>query len=410
MNRVVVTGMGIVTALGSGVEETWRNLIAGRSGVRPVTVFDVSTCRCRTAAAVGALPVPEDWLGPKRTRHLDRASRMVLVAGREALGQAQLARDSRQATLDTFLVLGTTGGGMVSGEQFHRRLLAGKTTAGSARLVKNYASEQQALDLREAFRLEGPILLTANACATGANAVGYAFHLVRSGQCDMVLCGGYDALSELIFAGFDSLQAMTTTTCRPFDRARDGLVLGEGAAVLVLESSARAKKRGAAILGEVAGYGQAIDTHHLTQPHPEGDGAVLAMERAIFSAGLTVAGIDHVNAHGTATIQNDAMEARAIRRCFGPRTDEIPVTSVKAALGHTLGGAGAIETVVSLLSLQHQCVPPTLNYETPDPSCAVCVSTRAKPHPVRAVLSNSFGFGGSNAAVVVRRWGDGVME
>jgi len=397
MNRVAVTGIGMVTALGLSAEETWRNLIVGQSGVRTVDLFDVSTCRGKAAAALPRLPVPENWLGRKRTAHLDRAAGLVLLAAGEALTQARLARPSR-----AFLVLGTTGGGMRSGERFHRQVLAGGRGPGRVRL-KNYVAEQQALDLQGAFGIEGPILITANACATGANTIGYAAHLVSSGQWDTVVCGGYDALCELIFAGFDSLQAMTTAVCRPFDRQRDGLVLGEGAAMFVLESFERARQRGARVLGEVAGYGQSIDTHHLTQPHPEGDGALLAMQRAIAAAGLASSDIDHINAHGTATIQNDATEAKAIRRCFGARANEIPVTSVKAAVGHVLGGAGAIEAAISLLALREQVVPPTLHYATPDPACDVCVVRAARPHAMRAVLSNSFGFGGSNAALVFRQ-------
>lgn len=400
--RVAVTGMGLVTALGSNADATWRNLIAGKSGVRPVELFDVSTCRSRNAAEVGELPVPDDWLGSKHTRHLDRANGMVLLAAHEALCQASLTLP--RSPLPAFLVLGTTGGGMRSGELFHRQWFAGKQTRVGGRLLRNYVAQQQALDLQQAFGIAGPIVSTANACATGTNAIGYAFHLVRSGQWETVICGGYDALCELIFAGFDSLQALTTTHCRPFDRNRNGLVLGEGAAMFVLENFEHATRRGATILGEVAGYGQSIDTHHLTQPHPEGDGAVLAMQRAIESAGLTVADIDHINAHGTATIQNDAMESKAIRRCFGTRADEIPVTAVKAAVGHSLGGAGAVEAAISLLSLGNQCVPPTLNYETPDPGCQLrIIGNHALPHRIRTVLSNSFGFGGSNAAVVFRK-------
>jgi 3-oxoacyl-[acyl-carrier-protein] synthase II len=400
-HRVAVTGMGLVTGLGSNAESTWDNLIAGRSGVRPVELFDVSACRGQKASAVNELSIPDEWLGAKRTRHLDRSSRMLLQAAGEALAQSRL--DTRDSPLRAMLVLGTTGGGMRSGELFHRQLLHGKQGATQARRLINYVPEQQALDLQEAFRIDGPILTTANACATGTNAIGYAFHLIRAGQWDMVICGGYDALCELIFTGFDSLQAMSPGLCRPFDLKRDGLVLGEGAGVFVLETLERARQRGVKILGEVAGYGQSIDTHHLTQPHPQGDGALLAMQRAIAAAGISAEDIDHINAHGTATPQNDAMEAKAIHRCFGARAATIPLTSVKAAIGHLLGGAGAAEAGISLLSLYHQRVPPTLNYETPDPACEVAIHRgEAKEHSMHTVLSNSFGFGGANAAVVFK--------
>lgn len=408
-HRVAVTGMGLVTALGSSADETWRRLVAGESGVRPVTLFDVSSCRGQTAAAIDELPIPEGWLPPKRVREMDRASRMLLIATHGALAQASL--HATGSTLHAPLVLGTTGGGMRSGEVFHRHLTAGRLRAARGRLLKNYVPQQQAIDLQEAFDVDGPIVTIANACATGANVIGYGFYLVRSGQYAIVVCAGYDALSELIFAGFDSLQAMTTELCRPFDKNRSGLVIGEGVGVLVLESAERAKERGARILGEVAGYGQTIDTHHLTQPHPEGEGALLAMQQAIDSAGLTPSDIDHVNAHGTGTPQNDAMESKAIQRCFGDAGKHVPVTSVKGVIGHTLGGAGAVEGAISLLSLQHQWVPPTANYETADAACDIAiVAQKAHPHPMRAVLSNSFGFGGANAAVVFKKWNNGVTE
>jgi 3-oxoacyl-[acyl-carrier-protein] synthase II len=291
------------------------------------------------------------------------------------------------------------------GEEFYRQALASASTRrGQPTRVLHYQPQRQALDMAEAFCFSGPITIIANACASGANAVGHAFELVRSGQAQRVLAGGYDALSHLVFAGFDSLQAVSTTQCRPFDAARDGLGLGEGAAMLCLESMEYAQSRGANILGEIAGYGAAADPHHLTQPDPQGDAAFEAMSAACDSAGITPSQIDYINAHGTGTPLNDSAEALAIRKLSGAECRQMPVSSTKSSVGHLLGAAGAIEAVVCLMALREGWLPPTTTLRETDPQCVfplVREPTRAEPD---YVLSNSFGFGGANAALVLRRW------
>ena len=256
----------------------------------------------------------------------------------------------------------------------------------------------------DALGHSGPTCIISNACASGTNAIGHAWELIRSGQAERALTGGYDALSQLVFAGFDSLQTLSPTACRPFDAHRDGLALGEGAAIVALETLEGARRRGAAILGEVIGYGTTLDGHHLTQPHPEGDAALTAMKLACASAGVTPEDIDYVNAHGTGTPLNDRAEARAIGRWAGSRAASLPVSSTKAGIGHLLGAAGAVEAVVCLMALRDQWLPPETAFDTPDPACNFPVVRAPQDASVNVVLSNSFGFGGVNATLILRRW------
>jgi 3-oxoacyl-[acyl-carrier-protein] synthase II len=258
------------------------------------------------------------------------------------------------------------------------------------------------LDAQAACGYAAPAQIIANACASGTNAVGHAFSLIRAGKQRRVLCGGYDALSELVFVGFDALQASTPEKIRPFDRDRTGLVLGEGAAVMALEELGSAQERGAPILGEITGYGLSTDNHHLTQPHPSGIGPLRAMERALASAGRAPGEMDYINAHGTATTFNDATEGAAIAQLFGP--GGVPVSSTKSMMGHTLGAAGAIEAVVCLLALRHQFLPANLHYSQADPAWDLdIVANHTRPARVDRILSNSFGFGGTNASLVMEK-------
>ena len=268
----------------------------------------------------------------------------------------------------------------------------------------HYQAQTQARTLADALGFSGPITIISNACASGANAIGHAWELIRRGQAERVLAGGYDALSQMVFSGFDSLQALSPTACRPFDARRDGLAMGEGAAMLALETLDSARRRGAVILGELIGYGTTIDPHHLTQPHPQGDAALAAMTLACESARLSPAEIDYVNAHGTGTPLNDSAEAAAINRWAGPRAATLPVSSTKASIGHLLGAAGAVEAVVCLMALREQWLPPEIAFETPDPACNFPIVRQPQDARVNVVLSNSFGFGGVNATLILRRW------
>jgi len=398
--RVVVTGAGIVSALGAGWRANADGFRAGRVAFGPVTLFDVSRQRAKTAAEV-RLPdsLPKTRLSQRQEKRLDRAARLLLLAAHEAWMQA-----GWEPCNELPLVLGTTSGGMRLGEEFYRQAIASPAKRrGQPTRVLQYQPQRQGLDLAEAFGFSGPITIIANACASGANAIGHAFELVRSGQAQRALTGGYDALSQLVFAGFDSLQAISTTQCRPFDAARDGLGLGEGAAMLCLENLKAAQERGAQILGEIIGYGAASDPHHLTQPDPAGGPAFAAMFAACESGGIRPTQVDYINAHGTGTPLNDAAEALAIGKLLGGESKRMPVSSTKSSIGHLLGAAGAIEAVVCLMALSEGWLPPTSTSRELDPLCDFPVVREATCAQPECVLSNSFGFGGANAALLLRR-------
>ena len=303
------------------------------------------------------------------------------------------------------LVLGTTGGGMSLGEIYYRQAVEqphrhrGQATRGIF-----YQPQVQARLVLDAFGFDGPITIVSNACASGSNAVGHAWEIIRRGEADCALAGGYDTVSEMVFSGFDSLQALSTTTCRPFDARRDGLALGEGAAILALETLEHAQRRGANIIGEIVGYATAIDTHHLTQPHPQGSTALVTMSEACAAAGLAPEQIDYVNAHGTGTPLNDSSEAQAISQWAGPRAATLPVSSTKSSIGHLLGAAGAVEAVVCLMALREQWLPAQSGFGTPDPACNFPIVQQPRAAKLNMALSNSFGFGGVNATLIFRRW------
>lgn len=332
---------------------------------------------------------------------MERASRLLLLATHEAWTQAGW----QPPVEDLPLVLGTTSGGMSLGEAYYRQAIhTPHRHSGQACRVTNYQAQRQALDLADAFGFHGPVTIIANACASGANAVGHAWELIRRGHAEQALVGGYDALSQLVFAGFDSLQALSATSCRPFDAHRDGLALGEGAAVFALETLEYARRRNAEILGEIAGYGAATDVHHLTQPHPQGDAAIASMTAACAAAKINADQIGYLNAHGTGTPLNDSAEAAAINRWAGGAARDIPVSSTKASIGHLLGAAGAVEVAVCLMALREQWLPPTATLEKPDPACQFSIVREPREARLDYALTNSFGFGGANASVILRRW------
>jgi 3-oxoacyl-[acyl-carrier-protein] synthase II len=387
--RVVVTAMGVVSPLGHGVEETLASLQTGRDGVTGLVPerFDVGLCRSKTAGQVAPMR-------PLGTERLHPASLLMI----EAVGELVRGDAGFRPEL---MVIGTTSGGMSFGEQFFRAQVARQQPRNRAAWLANYMPQKALLDAQSAAGFSCPSQIIANACASGTNAVGHAFQLVRAGKVQAILCGGYDVISELVFVGFDSLQAATSEKIRPFDVHRTGLVLGEGAALLALEEMESARRRGARILAEVTGYGISTDNHHLTQPHPSGIGPRLAMQRALDDARRQAEEVDYINAHGTATAFNDATEGAAIAQLFG---DRVPVSSTKSMMGHALGAAGAIEAVFSILALQHQFLPPNIHYAEPDPAWQLdIVANEAREARVNCALSNSFGFGGTNASLVLER-------
>jgi len=397
----VITGAGIVTALGRGWTANAEGFRAGRVALRPVTRFDVSRQRAKTAGEVD-LPsaLPPNRLSSREESRLDRATKLLLWAAEEAWRQA-----GWEGAGEMPVVLGTTSGGMALGEDLYRQAIQipGSRRQQPTRVV-HYQPQRQALNLQEALGFSGPVTIIANACASGANAVGHAWELVRQGRAARVFAGGYEALSQLLFVGFDSLQALSPTRCRPFDVRRDGLTLGEGAALLALETIEGARQRGASILGEIVGYGASTDAHHLTQPHPNGDAALVSMTAACAAAGVSPERIDYLNAHGTATPLNDSAETAAINRWAGTCADRLRVSSTKSSIGHLLGAAGAVEAVVCLMALRGQWLPPTSTLETPEPACKFSVVRSPAEAQLEYAMTNSFGFGGANATLVLRRW------
>ena len=399
--RVVVTGAGIVTALGIGWRQNADGFRSGRAAFRPVSLFDVSHQRVKTAAEVD-LPadLPAFRLGPRALSRIDRPMAMLLLAADEAWQQAGWEPGS-----EIPLVLGTTAGGMALGEDYFRQAThTPRHNRNQPTRVLHYQSQTQGRMVADALGFSGPVTIVSNACASGANAIGQAWELMRCGRATRVLTGGYDALSQLVFSGFDSLQALSPTVCRPFDAQRDGLALGEGAALMALETLDAAKQRGAFILGELVGYGAVIDRHHLTQPHPDGDAALASMALACESAQVTPEDVDYLNAHGTGTPLNDSAEALAIGRWAGAHAPRLHVSSTKAGIGHLLGGAGAVEAVVCLMALREHWLPPEPAFERTDPACNFPIVREPRDAEVNIALSNSFGFGGVNATLIFRRW------
>jgi 3-oxoacyl-[acyl-carrier-protein] synthase II len=388
--RVAIVAAGIVSPLGFGLTETLQSLRQARDCVTPVTAFSVEKTRCKTAAQIDDGRLLDKANRSRQSRRLHRASYMVMTALAELLERAREFEPE-------IAIVGTTSGGMSFGENFYRTLENGGPC--SAALIANYPPQKQIIDAMEKFGINAPAQVIANACASGTNAIGHAFNAIRTGRCQRILAGGYDALSELVFVGFDSLQAATPEKCRPFDSNRSGMVLGEGAALLALEEFESARRRGAEILGEIIGYGISTDNHHLTQPNPDGSGPRRAMEQALAQAQLEPNQVGYINAHGTATVLNDTAEGKAIAELFGA----VPVSSTKSMMGHSLGAAGAIEAVVSLLALQHQFLPPNINFREAELSLNI-VANEARDAQFDCTISNSFGFGGTNATIVLRRF------
>ncbi len=397
--RVVVTGVGIVTAHGTGKESNWSRIKSGVSGIKMITSFDSSKYRGKTGGEAGDLRdiTPLYHLKEKR---LDRASYLLIHTTREALSDANISAAIKDVPV--LLSLGTTLGGMLSGEIFHKEVIDSGLYRARVSHLFDYLAHYQAINLFKELELKGDYSILSNACASGTDAIGQAFNAIRYGEYDVAICGGYDVMSEFCFAGFNSLMAITPTLCMPFDKKREGLVLGEGAGILILEEVGHAVGRNARILGEIAGYGASADACHLTSPDPSGTGAAIAINKALKDAGNPR--IDYINAHGTGTKYNDIMETNAIVKVFGDAARKIPVSSIKPMIGHLLGGAGAVEAIVSLLSIIHKTLPPNINYKTPDTECALNIVTETMKGDIKTALSNSFGFGGSNASIIIREY------
>jgi 3-oxoacyl-[acyl-carrier-protein] synthase II len=411
--RVVVTGMGALTALGNDVASTWEGLVAGRSGVRTIDSFDPSRLSSRVAAEVRDFDASH-VLDRKDLRRTDRYIQFGLVAARQALDQAGLPeRFEGDLAEKTGVILGTGLGGvgtLIDG--FSINALRGPDRISPFLIpmgIPNIGAGQIAIN----FGMTGPNFTTVSACATGGHALGESSEIIRRGDADIMVAGGAEAgIYEALVGGFASMRALSTRNddpegaSRPFDGGRDGFVIGEGAGVVVLEALEHAEARGATILAELVGYGATADASHITLPAPGGIGAVRAARRALEKAGLTPADIDHVNAHATSTPEGDKAELQAMKTILGDDAGRVSITANKSMLGHTLGAAGAIEAIVTVMTIRDGCVPPTINLVDPDPEAEGLDLTpnHAARHDVRTAISNSFGFGGQNTALIFRRW------
>ncbi|MDR1040028.1 MAG: beta-ketoacyl-ACP synthase II [Deltaproteobacteria bacterium] len=407
--RAAVTGIGLITPVGTGLEKAWESIVAGRGGVGPITRFDASSLKTRIAAEVKDFD-PLSFMDRKTERRLATFIKYAVAASRMALDDSGLAIGPDLAPR-TACSMGCGLGGLRMMEDNHSIIMEGRPDRISPffipMMIGNMSAGQVAIELG----LTGPNYLCATACAAGTHAIGLGFELVRDHGMEAVVCGGTESvITPLAVAGFNAIKALSTRNdapdkaSRPFDADRDGFVVGEGAGMLILEEWERAKARGARIYAEVLGYGASCDAFHITAPRSDGAGAALAMEAALADAaarGLKPEDIGYINAHGTSTDLNDQMETLAIRKVFGDHADRVPVSSTKSMTGHLLGAAGGVEAAFSILAMRDGMIPPTVNYETPDPACDLdCVPNVARRAELRAVMSNSFGFGGTNGVVV----------
>ena len=410
--RVVVTGIGLVSALGVGTEATWEGLCAGRSGVAPITKFDAAAFAARIAAEVKGFD-PLQYVDKKDVKKMDTFIHYAIAASQSAVADAGLVIGPENAAhVGVFIASGIGGFGTI--EREHQALLEGGPRKISPFFIPaaiiNLAAGQVSIRLGA----KGPNLATATACAASAHAVGEAYEMVARGAADAMIAGGSEAaITPMGVGGFAAMRALSTRNdeperaSRPFDKDRDGFVIGEGAGVVVLETLDQARRRGARVYAEVVGYGATADAFHITAPSEDGDGAVRVMAAALQSAGVRVDEVQYINAHGTSTPFNDKLESLAIRTLFGEHADTIGVSSTKSMTGHTLGAAGGIEAGITALAVYHQTMPPTINQDTPDPECTLdYVPWKARTAPITYAMSNSFGFGGTNAALLLRRFDD----
>jgi 3-oxoacyl-[acyl-carrier-protein] synthase II len=409
IRRVVVTGIGAVTAVGQGRQGLWEGVRHGQSAVRTLQRFDPSPYRAHMAAEVDIQI--EDHLDRRQMKRLDRFAQFALITARMAVADAGL--DLSQEPSETVgIAIGSALGGILMAETQHQAYLQGGLKAVNPALALAVFGASSSCGIAIDLGLTGPNTANSNSCSAGTMALGEAFHLIRLGQAEVMLAGGAEApLTPLCFGAFDLIRAMSTANAapasayRPFDRQRDGFIMGEGAAVLVLEEWQHAHARGAAILGEILGYGVTNDAYHMTAPHPQGGPAARAMRLALHEAGVAPDAIGYINAHGSATPLNDKTETLAIKQVFGNRAYGIPVSSTKPLHAHPFGATGAIEVAICCLALQHGYLPPTINYTTPDPECDLdYLPNCGRNTEVDYILKNSFGFGGINASLVLKRY------
>jgi 3-oxoacyl-[acyl-carrier-protein] synthase II len=413
--RIAVTGLGAVTPVGSGRDELWANLLAGRLGFAPVESFDTKAFSVHLGAEVRGFS-PGPYVRRLDARRMGRASQLAIAAARQALADAGLdgvdeldepaeaaagGSDAYSAEL-AGVVMGTTSGEPLEVERFDDRYLAGELDAVGGEFMTLYPCHMIAVHVARELGFAGVNTMIPTACAAGNYALAHAVDVLRAGRAELMLAGGADAFSRITYTGFARLGAIAPERCQPFDRRRKGMIPGEGAAVLVLEPLDAARRRGARIYAEVAGYGLSCDAHHMTAAHPAGEGAVRAMTRALEDAGVAPEEVSYISAHGTGTPTNDRLEAIAVERVFGAGT-RVPISSIKSMLGHTMGAASAIEAAVCALAVATDQIPPTMGLEEPEGDLDY-VPNAARRHRVEVAMNNAYAFGGNNASTIFRKW------
>jgi 3-oxoacyl-[acyl-carrier-protein] synthase II len=408
--RVVITGIGLVSSLGIGTDANWKALVVGTSGVDRVTRFDVTGYAAQIAAEVRGFN-PLDYIEKKDVKKMDVFIQYAIAASQFAMDDSRLAITASNGP-DVGVFIGSGIGGFQTIEREHSALLAGGPRKISPFFIPsaiiNLASGQVSIR----FGAKGPNLATCTACSASAHAIGESFEIIRRGDAEAMIAGGSEAaITPMSLGGFAALRALSTCNdnprgaSRPFDRDRDGFIIGEGAGILILEELEFARRRGATIYAEVVGYGSSADAYHITAPSEDGDGGVRVMKMAIRKAGIQPHEVDYINAHGTSTPYNDRLETMAIKKCFGEHAYKMAVSSTKSMTGHLLGAAGGLEAGITALAIKHQIAPPTINYQTPDPECDLdYVPNAARPMNIRYALSNSFGFGGTNGALLFKKF------
>jgi 3-oxoacyl-[acyl-carrier-protein] synthase II len=409
--RVVITGVGLVCALGIGTEESWKNLLAGQSGIGPITLFDTAGFDCTFAGEVKNFD-PLKWVEKKELKKMGRFIQIALAGAEFAVKMARWSKETENDLDEVGVYVSSGIGGFDIIEREHWKLVQGGPGKISPFFIPSAIVNLASGNISIRYGARGPNSATATACSASAHAIGDSFKIIERGAAEMMICGGTEAtITPMGVGGFASMRALSTRNedpahaSRPFDLNRDGFVVGEGAGILILESLEHAQKRDAPILAEIVGYGMSGDAYHITQPAENGDGAFRVMRAALKDAKLDASAIGYLNAHGTSTPIGDAIETTAIKRLFGERAKQVAVSSTKSMTGHLLGGAGGLEAGISVLALRDQILPPTINYETPDPCCDLdYVPNVARKASVEYALSNSFGFGGTNAALIFKRW------
>lgn len=406
--RVVVTGIGMVTPLGTGVEKNWEAVCAGKSGLGPITKFDASAFASKIAGEVKDFKA-EDFLDKQEVRRFDVFIHYGVASARMAMEDSFLKIDANNCHR-VGCITGSGLGGLAMIESFHKLLLERGPGRISPFFIPGIIANMLPGLIAIEFGVKGPNTSIETACAASTHAIGEAFRLIQDGYADAMITGGAEAvITPLAIGGFCSLRALSTRNnepekaSRPFEMDRDGFVIGEGSGIMILEEMSQALERGAHIYGEIAGYGLSADGYHITAPEPQGDGAISCMSMAIKNAGLKPEDVDYINAHGTSTKLNDLSETKAIKALFGEHAYKLAISSTKSMTGHLLGGTGGIEAIYSLLTIKHGVIPPTINYDTPDPECDLdYVPNTARKADVKVAMSNSFGFGGTNASILLK--------